>query len=56
MNEISLNEVDQVSGGNPIALVELGVAIVINARAVSEFFSGAFDGLCGLERSYYSVR
>lgn len=47
---LSLNEDDQASGDNPIAVAALAVAIAIGSDKLSEFISGVIEGYNGLER------
>jgi len=44
MKELTANEINEVAGGNPIALAALLFAIVINADKLSEFVEGVIDG------------
>jgi hypothetical protein len=49
MRNLSINEIEEVSGGNPIALVALALAVIVNSDKLSEFANGFFDGLGGLK-------
>lgn len=48
MRNLSIIEIEEVSGGNPIALLGLAVSLIVTSDKLSEFFNGFFDGLGGL--------
>ena len=49
MQELSLKEVDDVSGGGSIiALLALGLAIIVNSDKLGEFANGVIDGYHGV--------
>lgn len=49
MQELEMNELATVEGGNPVALIALGCAMIYNSGAIGDFCYGLFCGLGGVE-------
>lgn len=48
MKDLSRNEIEMVSGGNPFALIGIALGMIYAADKLGDFIAGVLDGAGGL--------